>query len=220
MEENKLLRGALYVVGTPIGNLSDFSPRAAETLAAVDFIAAEDTRVTMKLLNHFGIKKPLVSYYEHNKEFSGKKILERILAGENCAQVSDAGSPAISDPGEDLVRLCGENGVAVEGVDPGTLLIGEPLQTKDGDAELVEYLAEVLYQLEGRGLYTQVDSIDFSDKNHVSFSYGDKYMVKLGGPGKTEYKFGMLVSVMSQLLAGDVGVIDVSDGMTARFRPE
>ena len=110
--------------------------------------------------------------------------------------------------------------IAVEGVDPGTLLIGEPLQTKDGDAELVEYLAEVLYQLEGRGLYTQVDSIDFSDKNHVSFSYGDKYMVKLGGPGKTEYKFGMLVSVMSQLLAGDVGVIDVSDGMTARFRPE
>ena len=84
----------------------------------------------------------------------------------------------------------------------------------------MEYLAEVLYQLEGRGLYTQVDSIDFSDKNHVSFSYGDKYMVKLGGPGTTEYKFGMLVSVMSQLLAGDVGVIDVSDGMTARFRPE
>lgn len=110
--------------------------------------------------------------------------------------------------------------IAVEGVDPGTLLIGEPLQTKDGDAELVEYLAEVLYQLEGRGLYTQVGSIDFSDKNHVSFSYGDKYVVKLGGPGKTEYKFGMLVSVMSQLLSGDVGVIDVSDGMTARFRPE
>ena len=108
----------------------------------------------------------------------------------------------------------------MEGVDPGTLLIGEPLQTKDGDTELVEYLAEVLYQLEGRGLYSQVDSIDFSDKNNVLFSYGDKYTVKLGGPGKTEYKFGMLVSVMSQLLSGDVGVIDVSDGMTARFRPE
>lgn len=83
MEENKLLRGALYVVGTPIGNLSDFSPRAAETLAAVDFIAAEDTRVTMKLLNHFGIKKPLVSYYEHNKAEKGGRIVDRILAGEN-----------------------------------------------------------------------------------------------------------------------------------------
>ena len=81
MEENKLLRGALYVVGTPIGNLSDFSPREAETLAAVDFIAAEDTRVTMKLLNHFGIKKPLVSYYEHNKAEKGGRIVDRILAG-------------------------------------------------------------------------------------------------------------------------------------------
>ena len=118
MEENKLLRGALYVVGTPIGNLSDFSPRAAETLAAVDFIAAEDTRVTMKLLNHFGIKKPLVSYYEHNKAASGPRIVERILAGETCALVSDAGSPAISDPGEDLVRLCAEAGVTVSAI-PG-----------------------------------------------------------------------------------------------------
>ena len=105
MEENKLLRGALYVVGTPIGNLSDFSPRAAETLAAVDFIAAEDTRVTMKLLNHFGIKKPLVSYYEHNKAEKGGRIVDRILAGETCAIVSDAGMPAISDPGEDLVAV-------------------------------------------------------------------------------------------------------------------
>ena len=110
--------------------------------------------------------------------------------------------------------------IAVEGVNPGTLLIGEPLCTKDGDEELVEYLAEVLYQLEGRGLYTQVGSIDFSDKNQVSFDYGDQFTVKLGGPGKTEYKFGMLVSAMSQLLSGDVGVIDVSDGVTARFRPQ
>ena len=98
--------GTLTLVPTPIGNLSDISPRCREALAEADFIAAEDTRVTLKLLNHLGLKKPLVSYYEHNKEFSGKKILERILAGENCAQVSDAGSPAISDPGEDMVRLC------------------------------------------------------------------------------------------------------------------
>ena len=103
----------LYLVPTPIGNLSDISPRCRETLANADFIAAEDTRVTLRLLNHLEIKKPLVSYYEHNKEVSGPKIVERILAGETCALVSDAGSPAISDPGEDLVRLCAEAGIPV-----------------------------------------------------------------------------------------------------------
>ncbi|MGN0479381.1 MAG: 16S rRNA (cytidine(1402)-2'-O)-methyltransferase [Hominenteromicrobium sp.] len=113
MEENKLEKGALYVVATPIGNLSDFSPRAAETLAGADFIAAEDTRVTMKLLNHFGIKKPLVSYYEHNKQEKGSVIVDRIAAGETCALVSDAGMPAISDPGEDLVALCAARGIRV-----------------------------------------------------------------------------------------------------------
>ena len=110
--------GTLTLVPTPIGNLSDISPRCRQALAEADFIAAEDTRVTLKLLNHLDLKKPLVSYYEHNKEFSGKKILERILAGENCAQVSDAGSPAISDPGEDLVRLCAEHGMTVTAI-PG-----------------------------------------------------------------------------------------------------
>ncbi len=112
------MAGILYLVGTPIGNLGDLSPRALETLGSADFIAAEDTRVTMKLLNHFELKKPLVSYYEHNKAESGKKILERLLAGETCALVTDAGMPAISDPGEDLVRLCAENGVEVRVV-PG-----------------------------------------------------------------------------------------------------
>ncbi len=112
------MSGTLTLVPTPIGNLSDISPRCREALMQADFIAAEDTRVTLRLLNHLEIKKPLVSYYEHNKEFSGKKILERILAGENCAQVSDAGTPAISDPGEDLVRLCAENGVTVTSI-PG-----------------------------------------------------------------------------------------------------
>ena len=101
----------LYVVGTPIGNLSDLSPRAVETLSEVDFIAAEDTRVTLKLLNHFGIKKPMVSYYEHNKRERGEIICERILAGENCAIVTDAGMPCISDPGEDLIKLCEEKGI-------------------------------------------------------------------------------------------------------------
>ncbi|MBO5252691.1 MAG: 16S rRNA (cytidine(1402)-2'-O)-methyltransferase [Clostridia bacterium] len=106
-------KGVLYVVGTPIGNLSDFSPRAAETLAGVDFIAAEDTRVTVKLLNHFGIKKPLISYFEHNKTEKGSMIADRIAAGETCALVSDAGMPAISDPGEDLVALCAARGIKV-----------------------------------------------------------------------------------------------------------
>lgn len=108
----------LYVVGTPIGNLGDFSPRAVETLEKVDFIAAEDTRVTLKLLNHFGIKKSMISYFEHNKKEHGELIVQRILAGENGAIVTDAGMPAISDPGEDLVRLCHDRDVEVESV-PG-----------------------------------------------------------------------------------------------------
>ena len=107
------MAGMLYLVPTPIGNLGDISLRCRQTLEEVDFIAAEDTRVTLKLLNHLGIHKSLVSYYEHNKNFKGTQILERILAGETCALVSDAGSPAISDPGEDLVKLCHEAGVTV-----------------------------------------------------------------------------------------------------------
>ena len=105
--------GMLYLVPTPIGNLSDISIRCRETLENADFIAAEDTRVTLKLLNHLGIKKSLVSYYEHNKAFKGSVIVERILAGETCALVSDAGSPAISDPGEDLVKECAQAGITV-----------------------------------------------------------------------------------------------------------
>lgn len=105
--------GTLYLVPTPIGNLGDISQRCVDTLASADFIACEDTRVSLKLLNHLGIKKPLVSYHEHNKLESGPKILARLQAGETCALVTDAGCPAISDPGEDLVRLCAENGVPV-----------------------------------------------------------------------------------------------------------
>ena len=112
------MSGTLYLVATPIGNLGDFSPRAAETLRAVDFIAAEDTRVSVKLLNHFNIKKPLVSYHEHNHVTAGQTVLSRLLAGESCALVTDAGTPAISDPGEDLVALCAAGGVEVEAI-PG-----------------------------------------------------------------------------------------------------
>ncbi len=110
--------GKLYPIATPIGNLSDFSPRAVEALAACDFIAAEDTRVTLKLLNHFGITKPMVSYFEHNKRERGEQICARLLSGENGVLVSDAGMPAIPDPGEDLVALCYEKGIPV-GVVPG-----------------------------------------------------------------------------------------------------
>ena len=110
--------GTLYLVPTPIGNLGDISARMAETLETVDFIAAEDTRVTVKLLNHLGIKKPMVSYYRHNTDTSGAAVLERLLAGENCALVTDAGTPAVSDPGEDLVAQCAAAGVPVVAI-PG-----------------------------------------------------------------------------------------------------
>ena len=112
------MAGTLCLVPTPIGNLGDISLRAKQALEAADFIAAEDTRVSLKLLNHLEIKKPLVSYYEHNKSFKGSQIVERILAGENCALVSDAGSPAISDPGEDLVKECAQAGITVYAI-PG-----------------------------------------------------------------------------------------------------
>ena len=107
------MAGMLYLVPTPIGNLGDISIRCKETLEKADFIAAEETRVSLKLLNHLGIKKSLVSYYEHNKAQKGNIILDRILAGETCALVSDAGSPAISDPGEELVKQCAEAGITV-----------------------------------------------------------------------------------------------------------
>jgi 16S rRNA (cytidine1402-2'-O)-methyltransferase len=112
------MAGTLTLVGTPIGNLSDMSPRAVEALRSCDFIAAEDTRVSLTLLNHFGIKKPLVSYFEHNKREKGNCLIKELLDGKNIALVSDAGSPAISDPGEDLVREAIENGIEVTSI-PG-----------------------------------------------------------------------------------------------------
>ena len=115
--------GKLYVVGTPIGNLGDLSPRAVETLERCDFIAAEDTRVTVKLLNHLGLKKPMVSYFEHNLRRRGEEITARMLAGETCAIVTDAGMPCISDPGEDLVRLCIAQGIPTEVVPGPSALI-------------------------------------------------------------------------------------------------
>ena len=112
-EKNKIIPGTLYLVATPIGNLSDISERALKILGGVDFIAAEDTRNTLKLLTHFRISKPLVSYYQHNLRQRGEAICERLQNGESCALVTDAGTPAISDPGEDLVRLCAEKNIRV-----------------------------------------------------------------------------------------------------------
>ena len=112
------MAGTLYLVPTPIGNLGDISPRMADTMAQADFIAAEDTRVSLKLLNHLGLKKPMVSYYRHNTETGGQAVLERLLAGQSCALVTDAGTPAISDPGQELVTLCAQNDIEVVAI-PG-----------------------------------------------------------------------------------------------------
>lgn len=117
------MKGKLYIVGTPIGNLGDISPRAISVLESVDFIAAEDTRVSSKLLNHFGIKKPLVSYFEHNKAKKGEFIISKIIEGESCALVTDAGMPAISDPGEELVLEAHKKGVEIEAVPGPSALI-------------------------------------------------------------------------------------------------
>ena len=117
-DKNQIVGGVLYLVATPIGNLSDLSERALKVLSQVDVIAAEDTRNTGKLLAHFGISKPMISYFEHNKRERGEVILEKLKNGQSCALVTDAGTPAISDPGEDLVRLCAENGVTVTSI-PG-----------------------------------------------------------------------------------------------------
>lgn len=117
-EKNKVEGGVLYLVSTPIGNLSDISERALKVLSEVDFIAAEDTRNTLRMLTHFGISRPLVSYFEHNKAERGEQIAARLESGEACALVTDAGTPAISDPGEDLVALCAERGIPVTAI-PG-----------------------------------------------------------------------------------------------------
>ena len=117
-EKNKVEKSTLYLVATPIGNLADLSERAVKVLSEVDFIAAEDTRNSMRLLTHLGISKPMVSYFEHNKKERGEQIAERLEKGESCALITDAGTPAISDPGEDLVALCASRGIKVSSV-PG-----------------------------------------------------------------------------------------------------
>lgn len=117
-EKNKVVGGTLYLVATPVGNLADISARAVKVLSEVDFVAAEDTRNSMRLLSYLGIQKPMVSYFEHNKRTHGELICDRLLSGESCALVTDAGTPAISDPGEDIVALCAEKAIPVTSI-PG-----------------------------------------------------------------------------------------------------
>lgn len=148
--------GRLYVTGTPIGNLSDFSPRALETLERVDFIAAEDTRVTLKLLNHFSVKTPMVSYHEHNKHQKGPEILDRILKGEDCALVTDAGMPAISDPGQDLVDLCLTHGVPVVSV-PGPTAFATALALSGMDSR--RFLFEGFLEVDKKTRREQLETL-------------------------------------------------------------
>ncbi|MBQ8911832.1 MAG: 16S rRNA (cytidine(1402)-2'-O)-methyltransferase [Clostridia bacterium] len=117
-EKNKIEEGTLYLVATPIGNLSDLSDRAKKVLSEVDFVAAEDTRNRMKLLSLVGISKPMLSYFEHNQRMRGSQIIKRLKEGQSCALITDAGTPAVSDPGQELVKSCIEEGVPVTSV-PG-----------------------------------------------------------------------------------------------------
>lgn len=112
-EKNKVEGGTLYLVATPIGNLSDISQRAVKVLSEVDFVAAEDTRNSAKLLSLLGIRKPMLSYFEHNKKERGRQIVDRLKEGQSCALVTDAGTPAISDPGYDLLRFCIDENIPV-----------------------------------------------------------------------------------------------------------
>ncbi|MBR2926764.1 MAG: 16S rRNA (cytidine(1402)-2'-O)-methyltransferase [Clostridia bacterium] len=118
LEKNRVEAGTLYLVATPIGNLADLSERAIKVLSDVDLIAAEDTRNSMRLLSHLGISKPMISYFEHNKRERGEQIAGKLEAGQSCALITDAGTPAISDPGEDIVALCAERGIPVTSI-PG-----------------------------------------------------------------------------------------------------
>ncbi|MBR6532885.1 MAG: 16S rRNA (cytidine(1402)-2'-O)-methyltransferase [Clostridia bacterium] len=171
------MQGKLYVVGTPIGNLSDFSPRAIETLEKADFLAVEDTRVTVKLLNHFGIKKEMLSYYEHNKASKGNLILSRLLNGEICALVSDAGMPAISDPGEDLVRLCYENNIPVEAV-PGPSAVTTALAVSGMPSGRFCFEGFLTTQKAGRKLH--LEELKYEKRTMIFYEAPHKLLATLG----------------------------------------
>lgn len=170
------MAGKLYLVPTPIGNLGDISRRAAETLDAVDFIAAEDTRVTVKLLNHLELKKPMVTYHRHNCAAAGPAILRRLEEGESCALVTDAGTPAISDPGEDLVALCAAQGVAVESI-PGPCALTVALSVSG--LPTGRFTFEGFLPLNKKNRKTQLDSLKAEERTMIFYEAPHKLRTTL-----------------------------------------
>ena len=170
------MAGKLYLVPTPIGNLGDISRRAAEILEAVDFIAAEDTRVTVKLLNHLGLKKPMTAYHRHNCGTAGPAVLERIQAGEDCALVTDAGTPAISDPGEDLVALCAGAGVAVES-SPGPCALTVALSVSG--LPTARFTFEGFLPLNKKNRWTRLDALRNEERTMVFYEAPHKLRATL-----------------------------------------
>ena len=181
------MAGKLYLVPTPIGNLGDISRRAAETLECVDFIAAEDTRVTVKLLNHLGLKKPMVTYHRHNCDAAGPAILRRIEGGETCALVTDAGTPAISDPGEDLAALCAAAGVAVEAI-PGPCALTVALSVSG--LPTGRFTFEGFLPLNRKNRRAQLDSLAAEERTMIFYEAPHKLRATLDdlaaafGPGR------------------------------------
>ena len=175
------MAGTLYLVPTPIGNLGDISRRAAETLEAADFIAAEDTRVTVKLLNHLGLKKPMAAYHRHNCGTAGPAILRRIQEGERCALVTDAGTPAISDPGEDLVALCAAAGVAVEAI-PGPCALTVALSVSG--LPTGRFTFEGFLPQNKKNRRAQLDSLEAEERTMVSYEAPLDDLAAVFGPDR------------------------------------
>ena len=170
------MAGTLYLVPTPIGNLGDISKRAAETLSAVDFIAAEDTRVTVKLLNHLEIKKPMTAYHRHNCDAAGPAILRRLEAGETCALVTDAGTPGISDPGEDLVALCAAAGVRVESI-PGPCALTAALSVSG--LPTARFVFEGFLPMNSKNRRARLDALEGEERTMIFYEAPHKLRATL-----------------------------------------
>ncbi|MBO5339553.1 MAG: 16S rRNA (cytidine(1402)-2'-O)-methyltransferase [Oscillospiraceae bacterium] len=170
------MAGTLYLVPTPIGNLGDISPRMADTMAQADFIAAEDTRVSLKLLNHLGLKKPMISYYRHNTQAGGQAVLERLLAGESCALVTDAGTPAISDPGQELVALCAQHGVDVVAI-PGPCALVTALAVSGQPTD--RFTFEGFLPMNKKNRRTHLDSLKGEERTMVFYEAPHKLTATL-----------------------------------------
>lgn len=202
------MAGKLYLVPTPIGNLGDISRRMAETLAGVDFIAAEDTRVTVKLLNHLGLKKPMVTYHRHNCDTAGPAILRRLEAGERCALVTDAGTPAISDPGEDLVVLCAAAGIEVEAI-PGPCALTVALSVSG--LPTGQFTFEGFLPQNKKNRRTRLDALRVEERTMIFYEAPHKLtatladLVKTFGPGRPMAVCRELTKLHEEVLRLTVG---------------